>query len=72
MEKDNLLEGWGILQPDIENVIKQAKISILQEAQRAMNPMLRNMISRGEANKVLQNMIEDLINPIDLMYSIES
>jgi hypothetical protein len=62
MEEENLLEGWGILQPHVEKVIKQSKISALQEAQRAMSPSLRSMLSRGDAHRIIQKLIDSIEN----------
>ena len=60
MKEENLLEGWGILQPDVEKVIKQSKISALQEAQKAMRPTLRSMLSRGDAHRIIQELIDNI------------
>jgi hypothetical protein len=49
-----------LLEPEVHNRIKQAQIDILKKTQKAMNPMLRDMISRGQAVEIVQIMIDGL------------
>ena len=47
-----------LFQPEIRKEVVKAKIDALWEAKRAMQPMLRDMISRTEAVRIIQELIE--------------
>jgi len=57
---DDILKSTGDLEPLLREFIRQAKISALEEAQTAMKPMLRDMLSRGQAYSLIQEVIDSI------------